>query len=80
MGTKMASYPMKFDRTRWAVDVRRARKAADLTQAEVAAMLDLNHTSISGYENVTQWPLMSNYIAVCNLLDLRPDMYFSFAE
>jgi len=77
---RTSSFPMQFDRQKWARDVKAARLDAGVTLDDVAAMTGVARTTLGNYETSGDFPLMSNFVLVCNVLDLQPQRYFSLAD
>ncbi len=72
-----------FDYSLWAAAIDRA--ATEIGQKELAAMLDVNPTTIRNWrigrwtEDFT-WPAMHNLLKVVNLLDLDPREMFTLED
>ena len=57
----------------FATRLRQLRKEKDLSQDELAKMIDCPSSLISYYENCQREPGFSNLLALCEVLDETPD-------
>jgi hypothetical protein len=72
-------YNFRFDLERFGYDLKRCKFVNDKT---LAAMLGLDASTVNNWKNharsntETPYPSMTNFLKVCNLLDLDPREYF----
>jgi len=72
-------FNFRFDLERFGYDLKRCDFVNDTT---IAAMLGVDGTTIHNWKNraqantTTPYPNMTNFLKVCNLLDLDPRDYF----
>jgi len=83
MGIEYAWKDWKFNRALWALLMERAIKVHDVD--DLAEMLDVSTTSIvfwaqNRYTKPFAYPSMTNFLAVCNLLDIDPRKMFELEE
>lgn len=62
----------KFDANR----IKMAREARDITQAQLAAMIDAAPQQVSQWETGVNEPGQSSLMKICNALDCPPKFFF----
>lgn len=72
-----------FDSALWASSIRHACDEHGLK--EIAGMLSLSETTLINWKNGNytegfKYPNMTNFLQVCNLLDLEPETFFTVQE
>ena len=60
--------------------LRELRQEKNLSQAELAAKLGYGYTAISNYENGRNEPSFSDFIRICELLDVSADYILGISE
>lgn len=65
-----------FDRVKFGQNIRQARLAAGLTQAELAGRMHCAEGTISCIERGTVGISMRTLAALCNALEVRPSVLF----
>lgn len=81
MTTVIKSYPMYFNRIKFASEVRHVMEAEQYTVEDVAAFTGLGIPTISKVRSGDNWNIeMRTFLGVCNALHLNPINYFDLAE
>lgn len=57
--------------------IREYREKANLTQEEVAEILDLSITAVSNIERGLNYPTMENFIKLANIMNVSSDLLLS---
>ena len=60
--------------------IRSARKAAGLTQRQLADHLDVSHTSVSNWEKDLSRPDADTIQLLCDLLGVAPNYFYGSSE
>lgn len=82
MGTKYVSVGKKFDVVAWSDLMNRAINMFD-TIHEAASMMDIHPTTLGNWRDAKfsdgfEHPNMSNFIRICNLMDVDPATFFTW--
>ncbi len=78
--TKYKIVGFTFDLVRWGYDIRRAMQY--IAPDYLAGLLEVDHSTLENWRDgrykstKAPYPMMTNFIKVCNLLDLDPRDYF----
>lgn len=56
--------------------IRTARETRDITQAELARMLDISPQQLSQWEGEKVTPGQDNLVRICNVLQCPPKFFF----
>lgn len=68
---------LKFDKDKFAKNLKYLRKKNNLTQKDLAKLIQVNNKTIMSYENGKSFPSLSSFIKLCNLYKLKADeLYF----
>jgi len=76
------SIPFAFESQSFGALLRQRRESAGLSQREVGELINRSDSFIGALERNQQVTLMSitDYINLCNLLDLNPSAFFLLSE
>lgn len=82
MGTKYVSVPKKFDVVKWSALINNLVNMFE-TVSEAAAVAEVHPTTLENwrdmrYSNEFQYPNMSNFIRICNLMDADHSEFFTW--
>lgn len=83
MGIKYINANWQFDQARWSAALSRAVDNHGLS--DMAEMLELSESTVYNwsrghFHKDAPYPNMTNYLTVCNLLDLHPAIFFWVGE
>lgn len=79
MTTKHKNIPFVFDHENFAKAMDTVMTIDDITDEDLAGYIGLDHSTVNNYRHnrSSSWhPLMKNFLAICNALDLDPRNYF----
>lgn len=84
MVTKHVSVPRKFDSEKWANLIVKFVAMFD-TIREAAAMAETSDTALhtwmrQSFAGEFRYPNMTNFIKICNLMDVDPSDFFTWGE
>lgn len=82
MGIKYVSVPRKFDTVKWSALINELCNLCD-TIKDAAILAQVADTTLITWRNANykedfQHPSMSNFIRICNLMDVDPSDYFTW--
>lgn len=82
MGTKYVSVPKKFDTVKWSALINSLCNMFD-TIKEAAIIAQVSDTTLitwrdASYADGFEHPNMSNFIRICNLMDVDPSEFFTW--
>lgn len=62
------------------IKIRQARKAKGMKQADLAKLIGISNTTISGWENGTSRPDVDMLEKLCGALDVSPNYFFGIED
>lgn len=68
---------LRFDKEKFAKNLKYLRKKNNLTQIDLSKMIQVNSKTIMSYENGKTFPSLDSFVKLCNLYKLKVDeLYF----
>lgn len=83
MSTQYINVNWQFDKARWSEAMKNAVDEHGVS--DIAELMELSESQIYNWSNgyfhpATPYPNMTNFLAFCNLVDIRPAFFFWVGE